>query len=149
MPVIVVGADTTSGLAILERLHSPERDVRAFVSDTGIGHQLKEQGIKVALGDVSDESHIEAAATGCFTAILIEEAGSDERERSFAADGHEVLDGWARAMRSAGVKRIIWVSADDRPSTSPIASARVDPDDTDLAEKVAELDEVQVIGTEP
>ncbi|MCH7900680.1 MAG: NAD(P)H-binding protein [Acidobacteria bacterium] len=145
MPVIVVGADTTAGQAILQRLQKPEREVRAFVSDERVGAQLKKSGFKVALGDVSDESHIETASTRCFSAILIAEAATDDRERSFAGTVDEVLGGWARAVVNSEVTRVIWVSQADHPPTPTREVARVDPDDPELVEKVVALDDAQVI----
>ncbi len=145
MPVIVVGADTSDGQAILEGLQKPEREVRAFVSDERVGAQLKKNGFKVALGDVSDESHVETASTRCFSAILIAEAAMDDRERSFAATVEEVLDGWARAVVNSEVTRVIWVSRADHPRTPTREVARVDPDDPELVEKVVALDDAQVI----
>ncbi|MCH8971837.1 MAG: hypothetical protein E2O98_07005 [Acidobacteria bacterium] len=145
MPVIVVGADTSAGQAILQRLQKPEREVRAFVSDERVGAQLKKSGFKVALGDVSDESHIETASTRCFSAILIAEAAMDDRERSFAGTVDEVLGGWARAVVNSEVTRVIWVSQADHPRTPTREVARVDPDDPELVEKVVALDDAQVI----
>jgi putative NADH-flavin reductase len=143
MPVIVVGADTRVGRAIVKGLHHPSRELRVFVSDEEQGAEMKEGGIKVALGDVSDESHVEAAALNCFTAVLIAEAATDGRERSFAATPEEVLAGWARAVSS--VTRVIWVSAQDVPATDAPEAAQVDPDDPDVVARVVALDDAQKI----
>lgn len=145
MPVIVVGADTAAGSAILTGLHGPGQEVRAFVSNEGVGAQLKNRGFKVALGDVSDESHVETASAGCFSAVLITEAAADRRDRSFAATYDEVLDGWVRAVVNAGVTRVIWVSHDEHPQTPAKEVAEVDPDDPDLVKKVVALDDAQKI----
>ena len=75
MPVIVVGADTSKGRAVVEELVAPGREVRAFVSDPGAGAELRELGVKVALGDVSDDSHVQGACMNCFTAVLITDSG--------------------------------------------------------------------------
>lgn len=149
MPVIVVGADTTAGLAILDGLHDPARDVRAFVSDEDTGHHLKQRGFKVALGDVSDESHVEAAATACFSAVLITEAAKDERERSFAKSSAEVLESWARAVANCDVTRVIWVSADETPPVAVGESVTVDPELPNYVDRVVELDDAQTINTSP
>ena len=149
MPVIVVGADTPQGEAILTGLCEPGREVRAFVSDAGAGRRLKSRGLKVAVGDVSDDSHVGAAAVGCFTAVLIAEAASDVRERSFASGPEAVLSGWARAVRASGVSRVIWLSADDPPVTDPIESAAVAPGASDAVERVVALDAAQTIGAGP
>lgn len=143
MPVIVVGADTESGHAILEGLWHPEREIRAFVTDEQTGSALKSQGFKVATGDVSDESHVEAAAMRCFSAVLVTEAACDDRERSFAANPQDVLLGWARAVASSGVTRVIWVTGDEPPETEVRETSSVDPTTPGFAEQVVALDDAQ------
>jgi len=145
VPVIVVGADTTAGQAILDGLAEPDREIRAFVSDESVCAQLKRSGFKVALGDVSDESHVETASTRCFSAILIAEAAMDDRERSFARTVDDVLRGWARAVANSEVTRVIWVSNAEYPRTPTREVVWVDPDDPDLVEKVVAFDDAQTI----
>lgn len=139
--MIVVGADTEAGETILRRLDARRREVRAFVTDEPKGLALKEEGFKVAIGDVSDDSHVEGAALRCFSAVLIAEAASDGRERSFADSAEAVLRGWASAVSNSQVSRVIWVMAGDPPETTADEVAKVEPDDPDLAVKVVELDE--------
>lgn len=145
MPVIVIGGDTTTGRAILERMAEPGREVRAFVSGSSQGTELRNMGIKVAVGDVSDDSHVEAASMNCFTAIMIAEAARDGRERSFAGTESEVLRGWASAVSASGVNRVIWVQEGKPPDTQVRETAVVDPDDPDVVQKVIDLDEAQII----
>lgn len=146
MPVIVVGADTGPGRAVVEEMADPRREIRVFVSDPDQAAGYRRRGLKVALGDVSDESHVEAAARMCFTAVLIAEAAVDARERSFADNPSQVLEGWARAAKSAGVTRVIWVIDSDPPTTETPELATVSPALTDLAARVAEIDEAQRTG---
>ncbi len=145
MPVIVIGGDTTTGRAILEEMAGPGREVRAFVSRASLGAELREMGIKVAVGDVSDDSHIEAASMNCFTAIMIGKAAHDDRERSFAGSESDVLQGWASAVSASGVSRVIWVQRGTPPDAQVRETAVVDPDDPDVVRKVIDLDEAQVI----
>ncbi len=145
MPVIVIGADTAPGAAIVDTLAAPSREIRAFVSDPEAAAFLRERGVKVALGDVSDDSHVEAAALNCFTAVLVAEAARDERERSFADNEFDVLRGWARAVTAAAVRRVIWVYESDPPPVDIPEVARVVPGDEDLALKVFALDDALVI----
>src|SRR5690606_40838579 len=98
MPVIVVGADTASGRRIVERLVSPDREVRAFVTDAGAAESLRGLGVKVALGDVSDDSHVAGACLNCFSAVLVTEASAVARLRSFADTGESVLRSEARRV---------------------------------------------------
>jgi len=153
MPVLVVGADTPMGSAILSALIERGGEVRAFVTDPLAGEALRHGQAKVAVGDVSDESHVEAAAAQAFSAILVTACASDGRELSFADSPRDVLAGWARALRAARVRRAIWV-------TGP--TAELDPDwiastpehavlragvasSRDVAEEVARLDEAGVL----
>lgn len=143
MPVIVVGADTPTGTRIVDAMLDPAREIRVFVSDPDEGLRLRERGVKVALGDISDDSHLEAAATQCFSAVLITEAARDERERSFARDEAALLKSWASAV--AGVRRVIWVHDGEPPTTVVPEVAVVTPDDPDLVEKVLSLDNAREI----
>jgi uncharacterized protein YbjT (DUF2867 family) len=143
MPVIVVGADTPDGQEIVEALLSPGREVRVFVSDPDIGAGMKKRGAKVATGDVSDASHIEAAATRCFSAVLVTEAARDNRERSFIDNEPKLLEAWASAV--AGVTRVIWVHPGEPPPVRPSEVVVVEPGTPGLAGRVAELDDARSI----
>jgi putative NADH-flavin reductase len=116
MPVIVVGADCPLGVEIVAALLPNAAEVRAFVTDASAAPSLKERGVKVAVGDVSDGSHVGGAALNTFCAVLLPGAAVDERERSFAANPAEVIAAWADGLRDAGTRRIIWV---DDGSTDP------------------------------
>jgi nucleoside-diphosphate-sugar epimerase len=141
MPVIVVGADTVEGTAIVEGLLDPAREIRVFVSDEDAGARFRKLGAKVALGDVSDDSHVEAAATRCFTAVLVTNAIDDGREIGFATSRKQVLDGWAAAV--ANVQRVIWVDGGEVPDVKPGEVAKVDPSVPDLVTRVIDLDEAR------
>ena len=146
MPVIVVGADTERGIQLLDALGAHQREVRAFISDASHTGPLRRLGVKVAVGDVSDDSHVGAAAIGAHTAVLMVEAASDERERSFAASGAETLAKWWDAMAEASVKRILWVGdPPERPSSPAIPSAIVDPHLPDWIDEIRRLDDALAI----
>lgn len=121
MPIIVVGADTPAGRAIVEGLLTREGEVRAFVSDTEAADRFRERGAKVAIGDVSDGSHVGGAALRTFAAALVAEAATDGREMSFADHAGDVYRGWAEGVRDAGVKRLIWVGS--APPAEIVAAA--------------------------
>ena len=147
MPAIVIGADTEVGKAVVSALLNRLGEVRAFVSAPEAGVKFKKLGVKVAVGDISDASHIGPAALNAFSAILIAEAAGDERERSFAKDPAAVVDVWAESLTDAVVRRIIWVG----PSAAPAMLVTVAPellevstldrDPTDIAREVAKLDD--------
>lgn len=141
MPVIVVGADTGLGRRITDALLEPNREVRVFVSDESQAERLRQSGAKVALGDVSDDSHIEGAAMRCFSAILVTEAANDDRERSFADSESKVLEAWAKGV--AGVQRVIWVHDGEVPPVKVAEATQVSPKDPDVVAKVVELDDLE------
>ncbi len=148
MPVIVVGADTTLGSRIVEAMTGPEREIRAFVSDPDTVDGFREMGVKVALGDVSDASHVGGACTNCFSAVLISDAASDGRPRAFAADADAVLTGWAEAVDGAAVRRAIWVVEGDPPPTRRVPESATVPRDQDpgeIVDAVVALDEARTI----
>ncbi len=109
MPVIVIGADTPVGEAITASLIARPGEVRAFVSDASAALLLQTDGVKVAVGDVSDGSHIEGAALGCFSAVVIPEAAFDHRERSFTNSPATTVGTWVSALSDAAVRRLIWL----------------------------------------
>lgn len=121
MPIIVVGADTPAGRAIVDGLLTREGEVRAFVTDPETADELRSLGVKVAVGDVSDGSHVGSASLRTFAAVLVAEAASDRRERWFAATAAEVYRGWAEGIREAGVSRLIWVGDTPPPDIATAA----------------------------
>ncbi len=142
MPILVVGADHPIGFRIVESLVHPEREVRAFVSDPAIGTKIKSLGAKVAIGDLSDEGHLSAAATNCFSIAFVEPAITDGRELSFLSAA-EIPASWACAAAEARVVRVIWVG-EATPSLSVKEVATVDTSDQSLvAAEVARLDDLQ------
>ena len=143
MPVMVVGADTLLGEVIIGELIEPDREVRAFVSDPSRGVRLKESGVKVAVGDISDTSHVSSACLRCHTVVLVCEASRDGREISFAADAGELFDQWAQAVSEAGVKRVIWVTDQAVPEAQVPEQAEVNStlSPEEVATRVADLDD--------
>jgi hypothetical protein len=109
MPVIVVGADTAHGAAVIESLSGRNGEIRAFISDPATADDLRSLGCKVAIGDVTDTSHVGGAAVGCFSAVLVSDALFDGRERSFASSAHDAAEGWCAALVEAQVQRVMWI----------------------------------------
>jgi len=148
MPVIVIGADTKAGESAVRALLPRDGEVRAFVSDPQSATRLKALGVKVALGDVSDASHIGGAGLNTFSAVVIEEAADDDRERSFATDRQAVVQSWAEGLKDAGVRRIIWVGsphvppelASAAPETAAVATGNAPL--ADIAAEIARLDDL-------
>jgi putative NADH-flavin reductase len=154
MPVIVVGADTPLGEAIVAALVSRGGETRAFVTDPERAVMLRALGAKVAVGDLSDGSHVGAAAYNTFTAVIVEESVFDGRQYSFASDATGVLETWVGAVRDSRVQRVIWVG-DPPPSlqTAPVPEIAVitrdDRSDQEVALEVADLNDRATLLPEP
>ena len=126
MPVIVIGADHPLGAAVVEHLAARVGEVRAFVSDPRVGEVLRARGIKVAVGDVSDTSHVAGAALGAFAAVLVTPAAGDGRETAFA-EAAAIPAAWGRAVAEAGVTRVIVLADEPPPLPDAIAEQVVVP----------------------
>jgi len=112
MPVIVVGADTDLGRAIVPALRPASGEIRLFASDAEAVAGYRSFA-KVAVGDVSDGTHVGGAAFGAFCAIVIAAAAQDDRERGFAANPADVFAQWVEGLGDARVARIILVGSTD------------------------------------
>ncbi|NNF70315.1 MAG: short chain dehydrogenase, partial [Acidimicrobiia bacterium] len=58
MPVIIVGADSPQGNELVAALRQDRSEVRAFITEPAAGDGLRALGAKVAIGDVTDASHV-------------------------------------------------------------------------------------------
>jgi putative NADH-flavin reductase len=154
VPVIIIGADTPLGPAVLDALAGRDGEVRAFIGTIELLDELRARGVKTALGDVSDGTHVAGAALNAFAAVLLADAATDDRERSFADTPMAVYDQWADGLGDAGVTRVIWVG--DQPIPEAIAAAARehasvvtgDRDPAEIAAEVARLDEVADLSSE-
>ena len=145
MPVIVIGADTSIGEAILTALRDRDGEIRAFVSDETVAEALRRTEVKVALGDLSDSSHVEGACTNVFCAVLVTAAVHDGRELAFGAPA-ETMAGWAAALRRSRVSRALWVGdSPDELTRGSAPEVAVIPTEglplSELAARVAQLDD--------
>lgn len=150
MPAIVIGADADLGYRVAAALTRRQGEVRGFVTDPASAGPLRRLGIKVAVGDVSDASHIEGAAHDAFSAVLMAEAALDDRERSFASSYEALVEAWASGLKDAGVRRIIWVGADPIPprladgtESASIDTGVLSPDE--VAAEAARLDDLAAL----
>ena len=148
---MIIGADTTLGPAIVDALANRDGEVRAFISAVEAIDELRSKGVKTAVGDISDGTHVGGAALHAFAAVILAEAASDDRERAFAADPAAVYDQWADGLRDAGVTRAIWVA--DVPIPTALATAVREHasvavtgrNPADIAAEVARLDEAATL----
>jgi uncharacterized protein YbjT (DUF2867 family) len=150
MPVIVVGADTEAGRHAIDALAGRGGEVRAFVSDPREAASLKEKGVKAALGDVSDASHLGAASLGCYSAVLLPHCAFDGRDRAFASNPPALFAAWIDALRDAGIRRIIWVGHPGVPGgeqqfrdvAAEVAVVSTDKSGPAIGTEVARLDDL-------
>ncbi len=110
MPVIVIGADTELGHAIVPALQPASGEIRLFASDDDAVRRYR-GFCKVAVGDISDGTHVGGAAIGAFCAVVIATAAHDDRERHFADTPEALLEQWADGLQDAAISRVILVGA--------------------------------------
>ncbi len=153
MPVIVIGAASPLGEVAVSSLLGRDGEVRAFVTDPDVVEALRARGVKVAVGDVSDGSHVGGAARRCFCAVVVPTAAIDDRERSFAQDPERVIAGWADGLRDAGVTRVLWLEDGNGLDRSAVAASvgevavidTVGRSDEAVAADIARLDAVSTL----
>lgn len=138
------------GEAVVEALTARDGEIRAFVSTPATATALKASGVKVALGDVSDGSHVGGAALHCFSVVFVTDAASDPRPRAFAESPQAVFAAWGEAVEMASPERVIWVaqSSDDAPPAFEVPIARVvvaDRPFADVAAEVVRLDDQEAL----
>jgi hypothetical protein len=150
MPTIVVGADTEIGSAIVAAA-AGRGETRAFVSEESTAERLRGAQVKVALGDLSDDSHVGGAALGCFCAVLVDHAAHDGRTFAFASSPDAVVSSWIAAVVESGVTRVVLVTDDPHgPAaeglTAAVESAIVDTTGRsvdEIASRVLALDDMR------
>lgn len=126
MPVLVIGADTEIGREIVPALRATAAELRIFGSDPDAVAPYREFA-KVAVGDISDGTHVGGAATGAFCAVVIAAAAYDDRERHFAADAAALFAQWADGLADAEVSRVIVIADPARvPDPDPLRAASPD-----------------------
>jgi putative NADH-flavin reductase len=146
MPVIVIGADTEVGHAIIHGLRPASGELRAFVSDADVADSYR-QFAKVAIGDLSDGSHVGGAALGAFCAIVIAAAAHDGRDRYFAQGMEELFSQWADGLADAGIGRVIVVGTPEQiPKPDPLQNASPDYHHADTTGR--SLDEIVAVVAE-
>ena len=100
MPVIVIGADTELGHAVVAALEPASGEIRVLASDADQVRRYR--GVaKVAVGDLSDGTHVGGAAIGAFCAIVVATSAHDDRERHFAPDPEALFAQWADGLADA------------------------------------------------
>lgn len=148
MPVIVIGADTELGHAIVSELRPASGEIRLFASSEDAVARYRSSA-KIAVGDISDGTHVGGAAIGAFCAIVIASAAHDDRERHFAATPADLFAQWSDGLADAGVSRVILVGA-SREIPAPVRLDRICDDYVviDTTDKTPDQIAVEAAGAE-
>ncbi len=109
--ILVTGATGFVGSNLVRRLRHDDIAVRALVRSLAKGEALKDIGVDVVEGDVSDKASLEAAAAGCervvhLVGIIQETPAATFRSVHVEGTGN-VLD----AAKKAGIRHICYQSA--------------------------------------
>ncbi len=138
----------------MKALTDREGELRCFVTDVEIAADLRSGSAKVALGDVSDGSHVGGAGLNCFSMVFICAAATDIRERAFCTTPAQVFEQWQEAITMAGARRIIWIEdADTAGSGSRIVANEIaviagdELSHREIADRVVALDEASDLNT--
>ncbi|HEX6256309.1 MAG TPA: NmrA family NAD(P)-binding protein [Euzebyales bacterium] len=128
MPVLVTGAEHGLGAAVTEQLLAAGGEVRAFLDATSVGDDvaaaLRARGCKVAVGELDDEGHMEAALAQVHTVAHCV-VGPLEDPAAQVADAATL----ASALLGAGVRRLVWVRELAADPANPYLAALDEIDD--------------------
>lgn len=127
MPVMVTAADQGLGAAVADHLLASGGEVRAFLDATTVDAEvagvLRTRGCKVALGELDDEGHLEAALAQVHTVAHCA-VGPLEDPAVLVLNAATL----ASALLGAGVRRLVWVRELAVDGTNPYLAALDDID---------------------
>jgi len=122
MPVLITGAESGLGAEVMEHLRPTGGELRAYLDATATTEddaaRLRAAGCKVALGELDDEGHLEAAleqvhtVAHCWTGPLHDPRAQVEAAATLSS-----------ALLGAGVRRLIWVCELVRETSNPYLAA--------------------------
>lgn len=125
MPVLVTGAQTGLGRAVVARLRRAGGEIRVYVDEDAhdAAEAYRRSGVKAARGDLADEARLELALEQVHTLV---HAGGDLLE-----EPEVMLDALASASSAAigaGCRRLVWAShlGADEPGANPFFQACVE-----------------------
>lgn len=122
MPVLITGAESGLGVGVIKHLRPTGGELRAYLDATVAtdddAARLRAAGCKVALGELDDEGHLEAAleqvhtVAHCWTGPMHDPRAQVEAAATLSS-----------AMLGAGVRRLIWVCEVAREAGNPYLAA--------------------------
>ncbi len=108
MPVLVTGAEDGLGARVIEQLRASGGEVRAYLDATVAGEAeasaLRAQGCKVAVGELDDEGHLEAAMAQVHTVAHCWGGALHDLDQQVTAAATV-----ASALLGAAVRRLVWI----------------------------------------
>lgn len=108
MPVLVTGAEDGLGARVVEQLRASGGEIRAYLDGAVAGEHvaaaLRAGGCKVAVGDLDDEGHLEAALAHVHTVAHCWGGPLHDLDAQLTVAGT-----LASALLGAGVRRLVWV----------------------------------------
>ena len=121
--ILVTGATSAVGKAIIEELLAMKVPVRAFVRKTANAEKLQAQGAEAFLGDMTQQASVEQALQGIESVYLI---------APVAEHLLETEELWAREAKKAGVRHLVKQSeiGADPQSPSPLLQFHGKAEDT-------------------
>lgn len=107
--VLITGATGFLGSALALRLAADGVRVRALAHTPGKGARLRERGVEVTAGDVTDPASMRAAVQGCQIVFHLAVAGgSYAKQHAVNVAGTQTI---VHAAAAAGVERLVYVSS--------------------------------------
>lgn len=108
MPVLVTGAEDGLGARVLDQLRVARGETRAYLDGTVTGADaaaaLRAAGCKVAVGELDDEGHLEAAMAQVHTVAHCWGGPLHDLDAQLMVAGT-----LASALLGAGVRRLVWI----------------------------------------
>lgn len=109
--ILVTGATGFIGSHLVKRLRQEGMKVRAVVRTPAKAQSLKDQGVEVVPGDISDLASLEAAVQGCERIIHLVGIIQEGRGFTFRSVHVEGTRNIQDAAKKAGVRHFIYQSA--------------------------------------
>ncbi len=109
--ILVTGGTGFVGTHLVRRLRSDDIPVRAVVRDPDKAQPLRELGVDVVKGDITDKSSLEKAAAGVERVVHLVGIIQEETKTTFSGVHVEGTRNLLEASRKAGIRHFFYQSA--------------------------------------